>query len=73
MVEATIYVSNRATFLAVIQNVNIKTPQWMDFIVQRPESHSIHCATGVHAFNYSDLPLFNMLLATVRILKRVCD
>lgn len=41
----------------------------MDFIVQRPESHSIHCATGVHAFNYSDLPLFNIFLATVRILK----
>lgn len=41
----------------------------MGYIVQRPESYSIHCATGVHAFNYSDLPLFNILLATFRNLE----
>jgi sterol desaturase/sphingolipid hydroxylase (fatty acid hydroxylase superfamily) len=62
--EATIYAIYGATFLAVIQHTNIKTPQWMGYIFQRPESHSIHHAKGVHAFNYSDLPLFDIILGT---------
>jgi sterol desaturase/sphingolipid hydroxylase (fatty acid hydroxylase superfamily) len=32
--------------------------------VQRPESHSRHHARGVHAGNYSDLPLFDLLFGT---------
>lgn len=64
--QATIYAMYGATFLAVIQHVNIRTPQWMGYIFQRPESHSLHHAKGVHAFNYSDLPLFDMILGTFR-------
>lgn len=63
-VEATIYAIYGATFLAVIQHTNIKTPQWMGYIFQRPESHSVHHAKGIHAFNYSDLPLFDVILGT---------
>lgn len=63
-VQATIYAIYGATFLAVIQHANIKTPQWMGYIFQRPESHSVHHAKGVHAFNYSDLPLFDIILGT---------
>lgn len=63
-VQATIYAIYGATFLAVIQHANIKTPQWMGYIFQRPESHSVHHAKGVHAFNYSDFPLFDILLGT---------
>jgi len=63
-VHATIYAIYGATFLAVIQHANIKTPQWMGYIFQRPESHSIHHAKSIHAFNYSDLPLFDILLGT---------
>ncbi|NCT93635.1 MAG: sterol desaturase family protein [Chitinophagaceae bacterium] len=64
--EATIYAIYGATFLAVIQHTNIKTPQWMGYIFQRPESHSLHHARGIHAFNYSDLPLFDILLGTFK-------
>lgn len=64
--QATIYALYGATFLAVIQHANIKTPQWMGYIFQRPESHSLHHAKGVHAFNYSDLPLFDILFNTFR-------
>ncbi len=64
--QATVYAIYGATFLAVIQHANIKTPQWMGYIFQRPESHSLHHAKGVHAFNYSDLPLFDILLGTFR-------
>jgi sterol desaturase/sphingolipid hydroxylase (fatty acid hydroxylase superfamily) len=63
-VHATIYAIYGATFLAVIQHANIKTPQWMGYIFQRPESHSVHHAKGIHAFNYSDLPLFDIMLGT---------
>lgn len=64
--QATIYAIYGATFLAVIQHTNIKTPQWMGYIFQRPESHSIHHEKGVHAYNYSDLPLFDIILGTFR-------
>lgn len=64
--QATIYAIYGATFLAVIQHTNIKTPQWMGYIFQRPESHSIHHEKGVHAYNYSDLPLFDILFRTFK-------
>lgn len=53
-------------FLNVFQHANIKTPVWLGYIIQRPESHSIHHAKGVHAFNYSDLPIFDILFGTFR-------
>lgn len=62
--QATIYAIYGATFLAVIQHANIKTPRWMGYIFQRPESHSVHHARGIHAYNYSDLPMFDILLGT---------
>lgn len=64
--QATIYAIYGATFLAVIQHTNIKTPRWTGYIFQRPESHSLHHAKGIHAFNYSDLPLFDIMFKTFR-------
>ncbi len=62
--QATTYAIYGSTFLAVIQHTNIKTPRWMGYIFQRPESHSVHHQKGVHAFNYSDLPLFDLIFGT---------
>jgi len=53
-------------FLSIFQHANIRTPVWLGYIVQRPESHAVHHARGVHAYNYSDLPLFDILLGTFR-------
>ncbi len=53
-------------FLAVFQHTNIKTPRWLGYIVQRPESHSVHHEKGVHGFNYSDLPIFDILFGTFK-------
>lgn len=64
--QVTIYAIYGATFLAVFQHVNIKTPQWIGYFFQRPESHSLHHAKGVHAYNYSDLPLFDIIFGTFR-------
>lgn len=46
------------TFNAFFQHANIRTPQWLGYIIQRPESHGVHHQRGVHRYNYSDLPLF---------------
>jgi sterol desaturase/sphingolipid hydroxylase (fatty acid hydroxylase superfamily) len=54
------------TFLAVFQHAGVKTPRWLGYIVQRPESHAIHHARGVHAHNYSDLPLWDIVFGTFR-------
>lgn len=64
--QATIYAIYGATFLAVIQHTNIKTPQWMGYIFQRPESHSLHHEKNIHAYNYSDLPIFDILFGTFK-------
>jgi sterol desaturase/sphingolipid hydroxylase (fatty acid hydroxylase superfamily) len=52
------------TFLSVIQHANVRTPRWLGVFVQRPESHSWHHARGVHAANYSDLPVFDIIMGT---------
>ncbi|MBC7914072.1 MAG: sterol desaturase family protein [Pyrinomonadaceae bacterium] len=54
------------TFLSIFQHANIKTPQWLGYIIQRPESHTVHHAKGIHAYNYSDLPLFDIIFGTFR-------
>lgn len=53
-------------FFSIFQHANIKTPVWLGYFIQRPESHTVHHAKGIHAYNYSDLPLFDMLFGTFR-------
>ena len=36
------------------------------FLFQRPESHCVHHQSGVHSYNYADLPLWDMLFGTFR-------
>lgn len=45
---------------------NISTPYWLGYVIQRPESHCIHHERGVHAFNYSELPIIDMLFGTFK-------
>jgi sterol desaturase/sphingolipid hydroxylase (fatty acid hydroxylase superfamily) len=45
---------------------NIKTPYLLGYIFQRPESHCVHHQYGVHAYNYSDLPLWDILFGTFK-------
>jgi sterol desaturase/sphingolipid hydroxylase (fatty acid hydroxylase superfamily) len=62
--EAATVVLLSTTFLSIFQHGNFRTPRWLGYIVQRPESHSFHHERGVHARNYSDLPVFDLLLGT---------
>lgn len=43
---------------------NVRTPYWVGFIMQRPESHCIHHQQDWHRKNYADLPLWDMLFGT---------
>ena len=54
------------TFLGVFQHANIKTPRWIGYIIQRPESHAIHHAKGIHKYNYTDLPIIDMIFGTFK-------
>lgn len=64
--EAAIVVAVLATFCSMFQHANIRTPRWLGYVVTRPESHSVHHQRDVHAFNYGDIPLFDILLGTFR-------
>ena len=54
------------TLLAVLQHANVRTPRWLGLVVQRPEAHRLHHGRGIHAYNYSDLPLIDMLFGSWR-------
>jgi len=45
---------------------NVRTPHWLGYLIQRPESHCVHHQEGLHHFNYADLPLWDMLFGTFR-------
>lgn len=64
--EAALIASGLASALSLFQHANLETPRWLGWIVQRPESHGIHHQRGVHAFNYSDLPLWDVVFGTFR-------
>jgi sterol desaturase/sphingolipid hydroxylase (fatty acid hydroxylase superfamily) len=64
--QAVTYFLFITLFLAIFQHANIRTPQWLGYFIQRPESHSLHHGRGVHRYNYADLPVFDMLFGTFR-------
>lgn len=53
-------------FFSVFQHANIKTPHWLGYIIQRPESHTLHHGKGIHKYNYSDLPLYDIVFGTFK-------
>lgn len=53
-------------FHGFFQHWNVHTPRWLGYAIQRPESHCLHHGQGVHAYNYSDFPLWDMLCGSFR-------
>jgi sterol desaturase/sphingolipid hydroxylase (fatty acid hydroxylase superfamily) len=47
-------------------HANLRSPSWLRWLIQTPELHSIHHQLDVHAFNYSDLPLWDHIFGTYR-------
>ena len=53
-------------FAGIFQHANINTPRWLGYIIQRPESHTIHHGRGLHKYNYCDLPIIDIIFGTFR-------
>lgn len=64
--EAITLVLLTTNFLSIFQHANIKTPTWLGYFIQRPESHAYHHAKGIHKNNYSDLPIYDILFGTFK-------
>lgn len=64
--EAAMLVAGVSSFLSIFQHSNLRTPRWLGYVVQRPESHGVHHQRGLHGFNYGDLPIFDLLFGTFR-------
>ena len=62
--EAVVVFVLSGTFLSTFQHANLRTPRWLGYLIQRPESHSYHHARGVHASNYADLPVLDLIFGT---------
>ena len=43
---------------------NVRTPYWLGYIFQRPESHCVHHQEGLHSLNFADLPMWDLLFGT---------
>ena len=55
-----------AVFYSFFQHWNVRTPRWLGYLIKRPEAHCVHHQYGVHAWNYSDFPLWDMLFGSFR-------
>jgi sterol desaturase/sphingolipid hydroxylase (fatty acid hydroxylase superfamily) len=64
--EAAMLAGVVGTFYAFFQHTNVRTPRWLGYVIQRPESHSVHHGRGVHRHNYADLPLWDVVFGTFR-------
>ena len=53
-----------AAFAGIFQHWNVRTPRWLGLLIQRPEAHCLHHERGVHARNFADFPLWDMLAGT---------
>jgi len=71
--EAGVLMNVFLIFCAMFQHANMRTPRWLGYLVQRPESHSVHHGKGVHRYNYADLPLWDILFGTFRNPPRFVD
>ncbi|HAT8068397.1 sterol desaturase family protein [Legionella bononiensis] len=45
-------------------HTNVKTPQWIGYVFQRPEMHRIHHQFNRHKNNYGDIVWWDMLFGT---------
>jgi sterol desaturase/sphingolipid hydroxylase (fatty acid hydroxylase superfamily) len=52
--------------VGVFPHLNVRTPAWFGYVLQRPEMHAVHHQRGVHAYNYGVLAFSDLLFGTWR-------
>lgn len=65
-IEGAAWVALFSAISEFFYHMNVRTPRWIGYIIQRPEMHRIHHERGVHSSNFGDLPLWDMLFGTWR-------
>ena len=45
-------------------HTNVKTPRWVGYFFQRPETHQMHHQSNRHRNNYGDIVWWGMLFGT---------
>jgi len=50
----------------LVSHLNVHTPRWLGYAIQRPEMHSLHHGRGVHAYNYGTTALWDIVFGTYR-------
>jgi sterol desaturase/sphingolipid hydroxylase (fatty acid hydroxylase superfamily) len=55
-----------SVFAGSFQHMNVRTPRWIGYVLQRPEAHAVHHTRGVHAYNYGSFMLWDLLFGTFR-------
>ena len=65
-VEAATYADLLTGLAELFYHWNVRTPYWVGYLIQRPESHCVHHEQGLHAYNYGDLPLWDMMFGTFK-------
>jgi sterol desaturase/sphingolipid hydroxylase (fatty acid hydroxylase superfamily) len=51
--------------IGLVTHMDLRTPRWLGYLIQRPEGHAVHHQRGVHAYNYG-LPLWDIAFGTYR-------
>ena len=64
--DSTVWLSGFSAFGEYFYHMNIKTPTWIGYFFQRPESHRIHHLHNkrLNGWNFSDIPLWDILNGT---------
>ncbi len=65
-VEMAAWVTAVSAVAEFVYHVNIRTPRWLGWFIQRPEMHRIHHERGRHFSNFGDLPLWDWLFGTYK-------
>lgn len=47
-------------------HMNVRTPRWTGWFLQRPEHHAIHHERGVHQHNFGDITWWDRLFGTFK-------
>jgi len=62
--EAGGWVIVLTSYAEFFYHMNVRTPHWVGYLVQRPEAHRVHHQLGRHYNNFADLPIWDMLFGT---------
>lgn len=64
-VNAAAYYTLLTAVAEIFYHWNIRTPRWVGFLFQRPESHREHHRLLHHTNNFADLPLWDFVFGTL--------